>query len=119
MLGYDSRYFKRIVDASTMKPELSYKALKLYGSKFGVPFYSPDYLSYSLIPLFRRTGYVWIHTPSVVRYAHLVKPDEFGMLNRINFTVGGFNQIVNNGRDTRSFKLVKITEFEKITGIKT
>jgi hypothetical protein len=101
-----------------MKPELSYKAVKLYGEKFGVKWYSPDYISYSFIPLFRRMGYVWVHTSSVVRFCHLVQPDEFGALNRINFTIGGFNQVINNGKDTRAFKLIKIAEFERLTGIK-
>ena len=100
-----------------MKQELSIKALRLYGSKFGVPHYSPSYISYTLIPLFRRLGYVWIQSASVVKYCHQTKPKEFGHLNQHNLIIAP-HQTMNNGRDTRSFRLIKVTEFERITGIK-
>lgn len=101
-----------------MKPELTYRALMLYGKTFGVMEYSPDIVSYSFIPFFKRAGYVWIHASSVVRYCHLYQPEEFGYLNRFNLIQLGPHETMNNGRDTRSFRLVKIDRFEHITGIK-
>lgn len=101
-----------------MKPELSYKALKLYASKFGVQFYKPDLMSYSFIPLFKRVGYVWIHCASVVRYCHMQDPAQFGVLNQLNIIqVSDVFSVMNNGRATRSFRLIKIEDFEKIIGV--
>lgn len=103
-----------------MKPELPYKALRLYGNVFGVVDYSPNYISYSFIPMFKKMGYVWIHTSSILRYCHLTKPDEFGYLSRadlINITNG--QQMMNDGRrNTRMFRSLTINEFEQGTGLK-
>lgn len=92
--------------------------MKLYASKFGVQFYKPDLMSYSFIPLFKRMGYVWIHCASVVRYCHLQDPAQFGILNQLNIIqISGIHSVMNNGRNTRSFRLMKIDEFEKLTGL--
>lgn len=101
-----------------MKPELGYKALRLYGKKFGVPSYKSEYISYPFIPLFRRMGYVWIHAASVVRFCHLQNPNEFGVLNQFSLIrIANIHQVMNNGRSTRSFRLIKQDEFERVTGI--
>ena len=100
--------------------KLSHKALSTYaaGMKIGIPWYRPQYVSFEFIPMFKREGYVWIHVASVVRYCHLMLPDEFGELNNANLLRDNRTYVLNNGRNLRSFRLMKIDEFEQATGVK-
>lgn len=103
-----------------MKSELSYKALRFYGNAFGIVDYSPNYISYSFIPMFKRMGQVWIHTPSIIRYCHLVNPDVFGYLGRSDLIqiTHGYSMANDGRRNTRMFRLININEFEHGTGLK-
>src|SRR5215467_21358 len=102
-----------------MRNELPWKALKAYADKFGINYYVTDYLNYEFIPIFKREKYVWVHSASIVRYMHLTNPKEFTELNRYNFVqLSETHAILGSTKSSRSFRLIRRTEFERVTGIK-
>ena len=82
--------------------------------------YSPDYLSFKFIPILKKMGHVWIHTPSILRYCHLSNPDEFGYLSRQHLIQisTGYSMFNDGRRNTRMFRSLTVDEFEQGTGLK-
>ena len=98
-----------------MGDESVMNAVRYYIIAGGIDNYNDQLLYNPFIPIFNKDDLIHLHSPSIVRFCHVHRPEEFKELTQTKFCqIFTEGRVIHCDKISHSFRVISMTELNRM-----